>query len=222
MIKDCFSRVTYAVFVLSTLLIIFGCALGGPVVTVTEVSDSSTAMKALELKKADLAKFEEYKKTLVTKEPGANAISDILQKSAPLSVSEYLAKYPRAVEEVSDYKIGGYDVLSIIVYEETDLTRENVRVTAEGYITFPLIGRMKVADLTTTEVERLISKLLAEKDYLLDAHVSVMVVKYEGRKFSVLGAVSNPGLYPLQARERLLDGISKAGGLASVRQTGGT
>jgi polysaccharide export outer membrane protein len=70
-------------------------------------------------------------------------------------------------------------------------------------------------------VERLISRLLAEKDYLLDAHVSVMVVKYEGRKFSALGAVSNPGLYPLQARERVLDGISKAGGLAAVQKTGG-
>jgi polysaccharide export outer membrane protein len=33
--------------------------------------------------------------------------------------------------------------------------------------------------------------------------------------------VSNPGLYPLQARERVLDGISKASGLASVRQSGG-
>ena len=223
MIRDYFFRLKFksAVSVLCAIVVISGCALGGPVVTVTEVNDASTAVKGMDLKKADLAKFQEYKKTVVTKEPGSNAISDLLQKSAPLTVSEYLAKYPLAKDEISDYKIGGYDVLSIIVYEEKDLSRENVRVTAEGFITFPLIGRLKIADMSTTEVERLISKLLAEKDYLLDAHVSVMVVKYEGRKFSVLGAVSNPGLYPLQARERVLDGISKAGGLASIRQTGG-
>ncbi|MDQ5988216.1 MAG: hypothetical protein CSYNP_03974 [Syntrophus sp. SKADARSKE-3] len=190
-------------------------------VTVTEVSDATKAMKDLELKKADLAKFEEYKKTVITKEPRTDAISDIIQKSTSMTVSEYLTKYPDSKEAISDYKIGGYDVLSVIVYEEKDLSRENVRVTADGYITFPLIGRLKVSDLTTTEIERLISKLLAEKDYLIDAHVSVLVVKYEGRKFSALGAVSNPGPYPLQARERILDGISKAGGLASVRQTGG-
>jgi len=76
---------------------------------------------------------------------------------------------------------------------------------------------VRLADLTTTEAERLIAKLLAEKDYLLDAHVSVMVLKYEGRRFSALGAVSNPGHYPLQARERLLDGISKAGGLIASK-----
>ncbi|MCX5829785.1 MAG: polysaccharide biosynthesis/export family protein [Deltaproteobacteria bacterium] len=209
-------------FVLLCCLVLSACALGGNVVTVTEVSDSAQAMKALELKKADLAKFEEYKKTVVAKDPGTNTISDLLQKSASMSVSEYLAKYPDAKDAISDYRIGGYDVLSVIVYEEKDLSRENVRVTAEGDITFPLIGRVKVVDLTTTEVERLIAKMLAEKEYLLDAHVSVMVVKYEGRKFSVLGAVFTPGLYPLQARERVLDGISKAGGLASAAAKGST
>lgn len=209
------------IFMLLCCLALSACAIGGEVVTVTEVSDSAKTLKALELKKADVAKFEEYKKTVTAKDPGTNAISDILQKSASLSVSEYLAKYPDGKDSISDYRIGGYDVLSVIVYEEKDLSRENVRVTAEGDITFPLIGRVKVVDLTTTEVERLLAKILAEKEYLLDAHVSVMVVKYEGRKFSALGAVTNPGHYPLQARERVLDGISKAGGLASVKQTGG-
>jgi polysaccharide export outer membrane protein len=219
-VKNDFSLINL-VIVLLCCLVLSACAIGGPVVTVTEVSDSAQAVKALELKKADLAKFEEYKKTVGAKEPETNSISDLLQKSASLSVSEYQAKYPETNDAISDYRIGGYDVLSVIVYEEKDLSRENVRVTAEGYITFPLIGRVKVADLTTTEAERLISKLLAEKEYLLAAHVSVMVVKYEGRKFSALGAVTNPGLYPLQARERVLDGISKAGGLASVQKTGG-
>ena len=210
------------IFMLLCCLVLSAC-LGGNVVTVTEVSDSAQAIKALELKKADVAKFEEYKKTAVAKDPGTNPISDLIQKSSSLNVSEYLAKYPDGKDAISDYRIGGYDVLSVTVYEEKDLSRENVRVTAEGDITFPLIGRVKVVDFTTTEVERLIAKMLAEKQYLLDAHVSVMVVKYEGRKFSVLGAVATPGLYPLQARERVLDGISKAGGLmsSSMRGTAG-
>lgn len=204
------------------ITLLLACAAGGPVVTLTEVDDSSSNLKNLELKKEDLNKIQEIKKTLVSKEqdPGASALSDILQKSTSMTVSEYLARYPEDKAAISDYRIGGYDVLSIIVYEEKDLSRESVRVTANGFITFPLIGQIKVADLTATEIERLISKMLAEREYLLDAHVSVMVVKYEARKFSALGAVSNPGQYPIQVRERVLDGISKAGGLASVRQIG--
>lgn len=211
------------VFAVLSSLVIMACAIGGPVVTITEVSDPAGTYEKFDLKRDDLKKIQEIKKTLISKEkdPETSALTDILQKSTSFTVSEYLAKYPESKEAISDYKIGGYDVLSIIVYEEKDLSRESVRVTAEGYITFPLIGQIKVADLTTTEIEKLIAKMLAEKEYLLDAHVSVMVVKYEGRKFSALGAVFTPGQYPLQARERVLDGISKAGGLASVRQFGG-
>jgi len=201
-------------------LALASCYTGGPVVTVTEPEDSVKALRNIELKKADKAKLEELKKTITApKDPGAAALSDILEKSPSYTVAEYLAKYPEHKDLMSDYKIGGYDVLSIQVYEEKDLSRESVRVTADGYITFPLIGRLKVAELTASQIEKLISQELAAKDYLLDAHVSVMVTKYEGRKFSVLGAVTNPGLYSLQAQERILDGISKAGGLAIARST---
>ena len=221
MLQNYYNKITNILVVFVATLTMTACYSGGPVVTVTDMRDPYKVYKSLDLKKNDLAKLEEYKKTVISKDPGTAALSEILEKSTSYSVNEYLAKYPESKEALSDYKIGGYDVISIIVYEEKDLTRESVRVTAEGYITFPLIGRIKIADLTTTEVEKLISKQLAEKDYLFDAHVSVMVTKYEGRKFSVLGAASNPGLYPLQARERVLDGISKAGGLAAMRASGG-
>jgi len=202
---------------------IIACASSGPVVSVTDVSDPGAPIKNLDLKHDELEKIHKLKKSILSKEQdsGELALSDILQKSPLFTVVEYLTKYPEDKTVISDYKVGGYDVLSIIVYEEKDLSRESVRVTAEGYITFPLVGRIRVADLTTTEIEKLISRMLAEKEYLLDAHVSVMVVKYEGRKFSALGALANPGQYALQARERVLDGISKAGGLASVSKFGG-
>ena len=117
--------------------------------------------------------------------------------------------------------IGGYDVLSITVYGEKDLTLESVRVSADGSLSFPLIGRLNVADLNTAQVEKLIARKLAEGQYLLDAHVAVLVTKYESRKFSVLGAVKSPGHYPLQAREKVLDGISKASGIAGESDSQG-
>jgi polysaccharide export outer membrane protein len=122
-------------------------------------------------------------------------------------------KYPQADTDGIDYKVGGYDVLNIMVYEEKDLSRTAVRVSSDGYISFPLIGRIKIDNLTTSEIEDLMSRKLAEEQYLLDAHVSVMVTGYNSKRFLVLGAVEVPGSYSLEARERVLDAISRAKGI---------
>jgi polysaccharide export outer membrane protein len=196
-------------------LFLIGCGgVDGRVVKVTEVEKDLYAG----LKRDDVAKIEELKRSITQKDAGKDAVGvaveKLLDKTPSFNVTEYLAKYPESKTIGEDYKIGGYDVLSITVYEEKDLTIESIRVSADGFISFPLIGRLQVADLNTSEVEKLIARKLAEGDYLLDAHVSVMVTKYESRKFSVLGAVKTPGNYPLQAREKVLDGISKANGIA--------
>lgn len=191
---------------LSCLLL--ACATSGEVVKITEIKNPLEG-----LKKEDQAKIQELKKTLGSKEDNSD-LKDLLEKTPSYTVAQYLAKYAGDVrKEQSDYKVGGYDILSITVYDEKDLTRENIRVSAEGQISFPLIGRIRVGGLTTSEIEKLISDKLAKGDFLYDAHVSVMVSKYESSKFSALGALKMPGNYPLQARETILDGISRAGGV---------
>ena len=165
------------------------------------------------LKAEDRAKLEEIKKTR-DQEPLDPTISAILEETPHYNITEYLKKHPEVTGQAGqDYKVGGYDVLSITVYEEKDLSREAVRVSADGHLSFPLIGRVKVDGLTTAEIEKLISQKLAEGKYLLDAHVSVMVNDYKSKKYLVLGSVKTPASYPLQAQERVLDAISKAGGL---------
>ena len=199
-------------------LILLACGgIDGEVVKVTEVGNNLYEG----LKRDDAAKLAELKRSLSEKDPGDVQVANLLGKTPSFSVLQYLAKYPESMLLGEDYKIGGYDVLSITVYEEKDLSIESIRVSADGFISFPLIGRFRVADMTTSDVEKLIAQRLAKGDYLLNAHVSVMVTKYEGRKFSVLGAVKTPGNYPLQAREKVLDGISKANGLASESDSQG-
>lgn len=200
--------VLYRRFLLLSVVVFFlvACGSGGDVVKVTEVGK-------YHLKDENLAKFQEIRNKISQKDQDED-LRGVIKKTPTFTVAEYLLQNPELKGPAGgDYKVGGYDVLSITVYEEKDLSREAVRVSGDGYISFPLIGRLRVADLTTSEIERLISCRLAEGQYLFDAHVSVMVVKYESRKFSVLGAVKNPGNYPLQAHERVLDGISRAGGI---------
>jgi len=188
-----------------------GGVAGGDVVSVTTVQENSR--KGLD--KEALAKLEEIKKTRKNQviDPG---LRNVIKATLHFSASEYLVQNPGAKGVTdSDYTVGGYDVLNIIVYEEKDLSREAIRVSGEGYISFPLIGRVKVDGLTTSEIEKLISLKLAEEEYLLEAHVSVMVTGYNSKHFLVLGAVNTPGSYSLKAQERVLDAISRAEGIVA-------
>ena len=194
--------------VLCALLLAVSACSTGEIVKETSV----TSGKLNGLKEEDRAMLDEIKKS-VEQQDGDDGISKVIQKTPHFTVPEYLVAYPQGRGAESDYPVGGNDVLSITVYEEEDLSREAVRVSGKGYITFPLVGTLKVSGLTTTEVERLISDKLAEQQYLLNAHVSVMVTEYNSQHFFVLGAVDSSGSYPLQARERVLDAISKVKGL---------
>lgn len=188
-----------------------GCVTtGSDVVQVTSVQGSAGAS----LKADERAKLEEIKRARQESvDPGLSAV---IQETPHFTVNEYLARYQRAgAKPGQDYKVGGYDVLNITVYEEKDLSRDAVRVSADGYISFPLVGRVHVDNLTTSEIEKAISRKLAEGKILLDAHVSVLVTDYKSKRYLVLGAVKTPGSFPLQAQERLLDGLSKAEGVVA-------
>ncbi len=163
------------------------------------------------VKEEEIAQIEAIKES---KNQDENHLEDVIHETRNFSVSEYLAHSPDANNpSTHDFSIGGYDVIDIIVYEEPDLSRRSVRVSADGYISFPLIGRVEVEGLTASEVEQKIARELSEGELILDAHVSVTVREYKSKQFFVLGSVNSPGTYSLQARERLLDAISKAGGI---------
>lgn len=183
------------------------CAPTGEVVTVKTVPGSGLSG----IDETHRARIEQIKASQKGKD---TRLEQVIQETPNYSAREYLGKNPTANNPASrDFKIGGYDILDIKVYEEPDLTREGMPVSAEGYISFPLIGRLEVTGLTTSEIEELISNKLAEGQYLLDAHVSVMLRENRSKGFMVLGGVKSPGSYPLRGWERVLDAISRAGGI---------
>jgi polysaccharide biosynthesis/export protein len=203
---------------ITMLLCITGCGtLGGDIVKVKTVDANKTTLSGL--KDADRVMLEQIKRNTAGKDGSNTAIRSVITgKTRNLTVAEYMQLHPEAAGNASrDYIVGGNDVLTIKVYEEPDLSRESVRVSADGYISFPLIARLKVEGLSTTEIGELIANKLAGGQYLLNAHVSVVVTEYNSKWFLVLGAVTTPGSYPLTAHERILNGISKAGG---IKETG--
>jgi len=188
---------------------ITACSTGKDVVRVIEVNNGeSKELSKTEL--AELAKIKAEKKS----EKNGQGLNHVIKGTQNFSVPQYLAARPDANNPIArDYRVGGYDILDITVYEETDLSTRGVRISADGFISFPLIGRIKVEGLTTSEIEKIISNKLAQGQFIIDAQVSVMVADYRSKQFMVLGPVTNPGSYPLKAQERVIDAISSAGGM---------
>lgn len=80
-------------------------------------------------------------------------------------------------------------------------------VDKEGYLSFPVLGRLKVEGLTTAEVEKLITE--GTKLYLKDAVVNV---RFMNLKVTVTGEVSRPGVIRVtNQRMTVMEAIGNAG-----------
>jgi polysaccharide export outer membrane protein len=110
-----------------------------------------------------------------------------------------------------EYKIGPKDLLEITVFELPELN-QTVRVSEDGSISLPLLGKVMIESLTKEELERKLAGLLEEK-YLQKARVTIFIKDYQSKRVSVIGAVGRPGMYELIGRVSLLEMISQAGGL---------
>ena len=113
-----------------------------------------------------------------------------------------------------EYTIGPQDVLGITVWGQADLSRD-YGVDPDGFIPFPLIGRVKAAGSTPKELAGQLTELLG-KDYLVNPQVIVAVKEYLSQKVQVLGAAEKPGVYYLTGPTTLLEILSRAGGFAST------
>jgi polysaccharide biosynthesis/export protein VpsN len=112
-------------------------------------------------------------------------------------------------QELSQYRLGADDEISVNVFNEPDLSLAKTRVAANGSISMPLIGQVVVKGLTIDEVEIKITKLYLG-DYLKKPDVSVAIVEY--RQFYVNGEVNKPGGYSYRDGMTIQRAVSLAGG----------
>ncbi len=118
----------------------------------------------------------------------------------------------RPALSAQEYRIGSEDVLNINVFEAQELNRE-VRVSAGGEISLPLLGSVRAAGLTPRELEFVLQELL-HRTYMKDPHVSVFVREMQSHPVSVMGAVRRPGVFQIRGSKTLLEVLSLAEGLA--------
>ena len=110
-----------------------------------------------------------------------------------------------------DYRLGPEDVIEVRVFELDQLNRK-VRVSGDGHIELPLVGRLRAAGLTSEEVAAAVATHLKDR-YVQNPQVSIFIVEFNSQKISLLGAVQSPSTYPLVGQRRLLQVLAEAGSL---------
>jgi len=116
---------------------------------------------------------------------------------------------PALSADQGPYKIGRDDVLDVLVWKQEQLSGR-IRVASDGTIMLPLIGQVKAAGLTTTELQTDLTARFVS--YVHAPKVTVRVFDPASRVFYALGEVSKPGMYKLMSGEVLSQALAAAGG----------
>jgi len=107
----------------------------------------------------------------------------------------------------SSYSLGSGDLISIVVFDEEELTMEVL--VAKTPMSYPFLGQVPLDGRNLAEVEQQIKEGL-KGDYLIEPRVSISVIEY--RPFFITGEVEKPGGYPFQPGLTLRKAITLGGG----------
>ena len=123
-----------------------------------------------------------------------------------------------AVSAPTGYVLSANDQVAVEVFGEDDL-RTNGRLNAEGSLSLPLLGSVRLSGLTLTQAASRLTELYG-RDYLVNPKVNITLIGYAKRRFTILGQVNRPGSYELPEGSPggvdILEAIAMAGGYTRI------
>ena len=120
--------------------------------------------------------------------------------------------YSGKVIEPDKYILGPGDVLRVFVVQENNKTESfTVSVSPTGFIFLPLVGSIKVLNLTLSDATREISRQLVR--FYPRSNIYVDLINVKKVNIVITGEVVNPGNYKVSALSTLDDVLKTAGGL---------
>jgi polysaccharide biosynthesis/export protein len=117
----------------------------------------------------------------------------------------------------SEYVIGSGDVLDVVVWNNTPLSRA-VAVRPDGKISLPLVNDVQAAGTTPMQLRAILTKGL--ESYISEPEVSVIVKEFHSIRISVIGQVKTAGRFELTSHATVLDVLAMAGGLNEYADRG--
>lgn len=116
---------------------------------------------------------------------------------------------PQTVPIPTAYPVRPKDKLTLRVFNEPDISQDELRVDDAGVVQIPLIGSMKVEGRSVDELSSDIASRLATR-YIRNPQVAVSVKEPAPSYVSVEGEVEKPGVYEIDGRTTLLAALARA------------
>lgn len=111
--------------------------------------------------------------------------------------------------------MGAGDVFGVRVFNEADLSQD-YRVSPDGTIDFPYLGRIAVQGLEPPVIADRIREQLRERQILRDPQVSVFVREISSRRIDVIGQVARSGTLNFTPNMTIVQAIAGAGGFTPL------
>ena len=141
-----------------------------------------------------------------------NRVESAQPAATPQRSSDSSEQKSTLPQSTSAFRMAAGDEVEVTVYGAPDLS-VHTRVGADGNISMPLIGYVRLAGLSSSEAEEAIESQLGRGNVLNNPQVFVYVKEYTSSEISVAGAVVRPGVYSALGPHGLFDILQNAGGL---------
>ena len=118
--------------------------------------------------------------------------------------------------EPPQFVFGPGDSIDISVWRHEDLNMQ-IKISPDGAISYPLIGRMDIAGMTYPELMGLLTERISA--YYVDPQVSVNILEVSSMKVYVLGYVRTPSVQQIESELDVVGALTKAGWITSDSRT---
>ncbi len=123
-----------------------------------------------------------------------------------------------AISAPVGYILSANDQVAVEVFGEDDL-RTNGRLNGEGNLSVPLLGSVHLGGLNLSQATARLTELYG-RDYLVNPKISVSLLGYAKRRFTMLGQINRPGSYEMPDGSPggidLLEAVATAGGYTRI------
>ncbi len=106
------------------------------------------------------------------------------------------------------YRLGKGDSVQIMTFGHEELSGD-FEVDANGFLKFPLLGRVRAEGLSLTELEEALKGPLGER-FIVDPKISANILEYS--PIYVMGDVAAPAMYAYEPGLTVLHAVALAGG----------
>jgi protein involved in polysaccharide export with SLBB domain len=107
--------------------------------------------------------------------------------------------------------LGPGDVLNLQLFDMPDTAKMDVPIGPDGRISFLQAREVMAAGLTIDELRARMNEVLAK--YYQNPHTVITPAAFHSKKYVILGAVVNKGVYAFDRPLSVIEAIARAGGL---------